>query len=104
MAEQIRAGSSSIPWQASQCLPANIPDPALGATVVRPASLGDLFLIDLLLLADAANRAAKPDADIERHRSASWRSPADAYTPDEVTLLLTRNALQGQDLLTFESP
>ena len=64
----------------------HIPDATLDATVVRPvqaASLGSLFLIDLLFLADATDRAAKPDADIEWHRSASWRSPADAYTPDE---------------------
>jgi len=64
----------------------HVPNSALNTAVVRPvqsASFGRLFLIDLLLLANATDRAAKPDANIERHRPASWGSPADAYTPDE---------------------
>jgi len=35
---------------------------------VQPATLGSLFLIDLLLLADATNGATKPDANIYYHR------------------------------------
>ena len=34
---------------------------------VQPATLGGLFLIDLLLLADAADGATKPDANIYWH-------------------------------------
>ena len=48
----------------------NIPHTALDSAVVRPmkaASLCRLFLIDLLLLADATNSATKPDANIYWH-------------------------------------
>jgi hypothetical protein len=58
----------------------HIPDPSLDTAVVRPvqpAPLRSLFLIDLLLLANTANRTAESDADIERHRGRSW--PRTAY-------------------------
>jgi len=48
----------------------DVPHAALDAAVicsVQPATLRSLFLIDFLLLADAADCAAKPDANIERH-------------------------------------
>jgi hypothetical protein len=38
---------------------------------MQSAPLRSLFLIDLLLLANATDRAAKPDADVESHR-ARW--------------------------------
>jgi hypothetical protein len=47
-----------------------IPDSSLDTAVVspmQPASLRSLFLIDLLLLAYATNRAAETDADVEGH-------------------------------------
>jgi hypothetical protein len=34
---------------------------------VQPTSLGSLFLIDLLFLADATDSATEPDANIEQH-------------------------------------
>src|SRR6266487_3218981 len=49
----------------------HIPDAPLDAAVVRPvhsAPLRSLFLIDPLLLPYTADGAAKPNADIERHR------------------------------------
>lgn len=64
----------------------HIPNPALDSAVVgpvHPATLGGLFLIDLLFLADATDGATKSDADIEGHHAASCGSPADAYTLDE---------------------
>ena len=48
----------------------NVPHPTLYAAVVCPveaATLRCLFLIDLLLLANAADGTTKPDANIERH-------------------------------------
>ena len=48
----------------------HVPDASLDTTVVRamqPASLSSLFLIDLLLLADAPDCTAKTDADVEGH-------------------------------------
>ena len=48
----------------------DIPHTALDAGIIRPvqpAALRSLFLIDLLLLADATDSAAKPNANIERH-------------------------------------
>jgi len=59
----------------------HVSDPTLDAAVVRPmqpASLGGLFLIDLLLLAHAADRAAKADANVESHRARCWPDAADA--------------------------
>src|SRR5437870_11681514 len=56
---------------------------------MQPAALGSLFLIDLLLLTNAADRAAKTDADVERHRMQSSRRAADAYTADQSLFLLT---------------
>jgi hypothetical protein len=50
---------------------------------VHSAPLGSLFLIDVLFLAEATDRAVKADANIERHRPVSRPSPADAYTLDE---------------------
>jgi hypothetical protein len=35
---------------------------------MQPATLGSLFLIDLLFLAHATDCAAKTDADIDWHR------------------------------------
>jgi len=64
----------------------HVRDGSLNPAVVRPvhsAPLGSLFLIDVLFLAEATDRAAEPDADIESHRPASRPSPADAYTLDE---------------------
>jgi len=63
----------------------HVPNPALDPAVVRPvhpAALRSLFLIDLLLLTDAANGAAKSDADVERHWLTSSGRAADAYTAD----------------------
>jgi hypothetical protein len=49
----------------------DVPHSALDAAVVRPvqsASFRCLFLIDLLLLAEASDSAAKTNADVDRHR------------------------------------
>jgi hypothetical protein len=50
---------------------------------VQPTPIRSLFLIDLLLLANAADGAAKSYADVERHRPQSSVHAADAYTADE---------------------
>ena len=49
----------------------HVPDPTFDAAVVGPMQatpFGSLFLIDLLCLADTADRAAKTDADVDGHR------------------------------------
>jgi hypothetical protein len=64
----------------------HVPDPAFNSAVVRPvqsASLGGLFLINSQLLAHAADRPAKTDADIGWHCADVRRIAADAYTADE---------------------
>lgn len=82
------------PWQARfQSLPdlldvheRNVSDSPLNPAVIgpmQPASLGSLFLVDPLLLPNAADGTAKTDADVERHHLPSWRYAVDAYTPDE---------------------
>ena len=50
---------------------------------MQPGTFCRLFLIDLLLLAYTADRAAKPNANIERHRCNFGSYAADAYTSDE---------------------
>src|ERR1700730_10407617 len=50
---------------------------------MQPASFCCLFLINPLLLAYAADRAAKTNADVERHCCHLRSCAADAYTPDE---------------------
>ncbi|GEM_PF-6897471 len=64
---------------------------------MQPASLRGLFLIDFLFCADAADGAAKPDADVEGHCAASCRSTADAYTSDESHFPLTECKSEVQD-------
>jgi len=64
------AGPFSDPWRLFDIDQRDVPHAALDAAVicsVQPATLRSLFLIDFLLLADAADCAAKPDANIERH-------------------------------------
>jgi len=76
--------SQTLPQSAGDLLDIHqrhISDPALYAAVVRPmqpASFRSLFLIDLLLLAHATDRAAKPDADVDGHRVGYWPGAADA--------------------------
>jgi hypothetical protein len=53
----------------------HIPDAAFDPAVVGPVettSLRGLLLIDLLLLAYAADRAAEADADVGRHGARYW--------------------------------
>ena len=50
---------------------------------MQAASLGRFFLVDALRFAYAANRAPKPNPDVERHHLESWRPSDDEYTSDE---------------------
>jgi len=50
---------------------------------VQAASFCRLFLIDVLDLANAADGAAKADANVERHELHLRREESDTYTADE---------------------
>jgi len=75
-AEQVREGRFQAFGHLFDVDQRDIPDSALNATVVRSvesATLGRFLLIDLLRLAYAANRTAKPNPNVDRHHLKSSR-------------------------------
>src|SRR5215472_17437623 len=71
----------------------HVPDSPLDPAVIGPMQstpLCSFFLVNSLLLADAADSTTESNADVERHCPTSSICAAYAYTADKSHLSLTR--------------